>query len=67
MVVKVRLGPRGLCCVSYLHGLVPEGLVGRGIPEADLPVMAAGEEVMSQGVDSQSPQLICMTLEERRT
>ena len=40
--------------------------MGRGIPEADLPVMAASEELMSQGVDSQPPQLICMTLEERR-
>lgn len=42
--------------------------MGTGVPQADLSIVATGEELRPQGVDSQTPELICVTLEgERQT
>lgn len=37
-----------------------------GVPQADLPVIATGQELRPPGVDSQTPQLISVTLERTR-
>lgn len=40
--------------------------MGAGVPQADVSVVATGEEVGFPGVDSQTPQLICVTLGRSR-
>lgn len=39
--------------------------MGVRVPQADVSVVATGEEVGLPGVDSQTPQLICVALESR--
>lgn len=50
---------------SHLDGLAPEGLMGVGVPEVDLSVLGAGDELLHGGMDVQTPQLICVTLKHR--
>lgn len=48
---------------SHLDGLAPEGLMGVGVPEVNLFVLGAGDKLLHGGVDIQTPQLICVTLQ----
>lgn len=59
------MSPGGAVCLSvYLHSLGPDRLVRGGIPQADMLVVATGEEVGFPRVHGQPPQLIGVTLEE---
>ena len=57
------LAPRGQCGLRYLHVLGPEELMRAGVPQADLSVIATAQEVRLPGVNCQTPQLICVTLQ----
>lgn len=39
--------------------------MGAGVPQADLSIIATGEELRLPWVNSQTPKLISMTLERR--
>ena len=47
---------------AYIQMLGPDGLVAAGLPEADLLVVAAGQEDGLGGMDGQAPQLISVAL-----
>lgn len=53
---------RAVLAKAYLHTLGPDELMGAGVPQADVSVVTTGEEVGLPGMDSQTPQLICVTL-----
>lgn len=48
--------------LRHLDGLAPQGLMGVGVPEVNLLVLGAGDELLHGGMDVQTPQLIGVTL-----
>lgn len=40
---------------SHLDGLAPEGLMGAGVPEVNLSILGAGDELLHGGMDIQTP------------
>lgn len=48
---------------AYLHALGPDELMGAGVPQADVSVVATGEEVRLPWVGGQAPHLVRVTLE----
>lgn len=58
-----QLPPEGAVGQAYLHALGPDELMRAGVPQADVSVVATGEEVSLPGVDGQAPHLVRVTLE----
>ena len=54
----------GAVAHAYVQMLGPDWLVAPGLPEADLLVVATGQEDRLGGMDGQAPQLISMALEQ---
>lgn len=56
-----------LCLINlYLYNLVPDRTMSSSIPEGNVFVMSTSKELRFRGMDSESPKLVSVTLQEQK-